>query len=143
MQDTTADAEALFRDFAARYSFAIEKVDNPNVDLLMRLPPQRGLSFELTLGLQNRDALNIGFEGFWSYCFPYKKEYGFVKSLLEGIASGDCRLATHRQFGRVVKRVLERRSDQSWREIYTAFSRPQIPIIGTKVSYIYNDGAQQ
>ena len=64
MKDRKADAEALFRDFANRHSLAIEKVDNPNVELLMRLPRQMGLSFELTLGLQNRDELNVGFEGF-------------------------------------------------------------------------------
>jgi hypothetical protein len=127
MLDRTVNAEALFRDFASRHSLTIEKVDNPNIELLMRLPRQRGLSFELTLGLENRDELNIGFEGFWSYFFPYEEKLGVVKSILEGIASGDCRLATHHQFGHVVKRVLEQRFDQSWRETYAAFSRVQIP----------------
>jgi hypothetical protein len=141
MQNGTADAEAFLRDFVGRHSFTIEKVDNPNVELLMRLPQQRGLSFELTLGLQNKDELNIGFEGFWSYFFPCEKTLGLVKSLLEGIASGDCRLAVHRQFDHVVKRVLEQRSDQSWREMYTAVSRLQMPIIGTRISYVYNDSA--
>jgi hypothetical protein len=142
MYDRTADAEALFRDFASRHSLTIEKVDNPNVELLMRLPRQRGLSFELTLGLQNRDELNIGFEGFWSHFFPYAEKIGIVRSILEGITSGDCRLATHRQFGRVVKRVLEQRFDPSWREMYTAISHLQLPIIGTRVSYLYNEGAR-
>ena len=142
MKDRKADAEALFRDFANRHSLAIEKVDNPNVELLMRLPRQMGLSFELTLGLQNRDELNVGFEGFWSYFFPYEEKLVVVRSLLEAIASGNCRLATHRQFGRVVKRVLEQCFDQSWREMYTAFAHLQVPIIGTTVSYLYNEGAR-
>jgi hypothetical protein len=81
MKDRTADAEALFRDFASRPSFTIEKVDNPNIELLMGLPRQGGLSFELTLGLQNRDELNIGFEGFWCYFFPYEEEFSVVKSI--------------------------------------------------------------
>ena len=76
MVDYTADAEALFRDFARRHSFAIEKVDQPEVELLMRVPEQPGLSFELTLGLQNVDELNIGFEEFWSYFFPFEERTG-------------------------------------------------------------------
>jgi hypothetical protein len=142
MQGRTAGAEGLFRAFASRHSLTIEKVDNPNIELLMRLPRQEGLSFELTLGLQNRDELNIGFEGFWSYFFPYEAKVEVVRNLLEGIASGNCRLATHRQFGRVVKRVLEQRFDQSWCEMYTASSLLRLPTIGTKVSYLYNEDAR-
>ena len=64
MRQHGANAEALLRDFAARHSFTIERINNPNLELLMRLPRQPGLSFELVLGLQNGDEVNIGFEGF-------------------------------------------------------------------------------
>jgi hypothetical protein len=142
MKDYTDDAEALFRDFAARHSFTIEKITQRNVELLMRLPRQQGLSFELTLGLQNSDELNIGFEGFWSYFFPFAEKRHVVESALEGIALGKCRLAIHRQFGGVVKRVLEQRSNGSWDRIYTAVSRFQVPFVRTRVSYLYNVGAR-
>ncbi len=69
MTNYTDDAEALFRDFAQKHSFTIEKGDEPNVELMMRGPPQPGLSLELTLGLQNNDELNVGFGEFWS-CSP-------------------------------------------------------------------------
>jgi hypothetical protein len=103
----------------------------------MLVPRQRGLSFELTLGLQDADVLNLGFEGFWSN-FPFEERRGFVEAVLDGIAFGKCRLATHRQFGRVVERLLERYSNGSWTTIYVARSLFQIPIIGTHVSYLDN-----
>lgn len=142
MRDYTVDAEALFRDFAGRHSFTIERINEPNVELLMRLPKQQGLSFELTLGLQNSDELNVGFEGFWSYFFPFEEKRQLVERLLEGIASGECRLAIYRQFGGVAKRVLEQRSDGSWSAIYTAGSRWQLPFVRTGISYVHNEDAR-
>jgi hypothetical protein len=142
MTDYTADAEALFRDFARRHSFTIEKVDEPNMELLMRVPQQPGLSFELTLGLQNNDELNIGFEKFWSYFFPYESSRQLVSDVLDALATGDCRLAIHAQLGGVVKRVLEQRSEGNWGPIYAAYSRIQIPFLGTKVSYLHNEDAR-
>jgi hypothetical protein len=140
MQDHTREAEALFRDFAKRHSLTIERVDEPNVELLMRVPPQPGLSFELLLGLQNRDELNIGFEGFWSYIFPFEQKRDLVASLLEGIVTGECRLAIHRQFGLVVRRVMERRTNDTWKPVYRALGFG-IPFIGTSVSYVCNEDA--
>lgn len=142
MANHTADAEALFRDFARRHSFIIEKVDEPNVELLMRVPQQVGLSFELMLGLQNNDELNIGFEEFWSYFFPYESKRQIVSGALDALAAGECRLAIHTQLGGVVRRVLEQRSNGHWRPIYTAFSRVQVPFLGTKTSYLQNESVR-
>ena len=142
MTDYTADAEALFRDFARRHAFAIEKMDEPNVELLMRVPRQPGLSFELTLGLQNKDELNIGFERFWSYFFPYEDQRQIVSDALDALVTGECRLAIHTQLGRVVKRVLEQRLDGHWRPLYTALSSFQIPFLGIRTSYLHNEDAR-
>ncbi|MFN7164163.1 MAG: hypothetical protein ACK4P2_05025 [Hyphomonas sp.] len=141
MTDHTDDAEALFRDFARRHSFAIEKLDGAPVELLMRVPSQPGLSFELALGLQNGDEANIGFAEFWSYFFPYENKRQIVSDALDGLATGDCRLAVHTQLGGVVKRVLEVRSNGTWQTIYTAFERIQIPLLKTKISYVRNEEA--
>jgi hypothetical protein len=142
MTGHASDAEALFRDFARRHSFAIERVDLPYDELVMRVPRQPGLSFELTLGLQNYDELNIGFDKFWSYFFPYESKRQIVSDALDALATGECRLAIHTQLGGVVKRVLEQRSGGNWRPIYTAFSRIQIPFLGTRVSYLSNEDAR-
>ncbi len=108
----------------------------------MRMPPQPGLSFELTLGLQNGDEVNIGFAEFWSYFFPYEEKRQIVSDALDGLAAGDCRLAIHTQLGGVVKRVLELRSNGTWRPIYTAFERFQFPLLRTKTSYVRNEEAR-
>lgn len=143
MTDYTSGAEALFRDFARRNSFTIERVDKPDFELLMFVPKQPGLSFELTLGLQNGDELNVGFDEFWSYFFPYEKKHRVVADALDALALGDCRLAIHKQFGGVVKRELERRLNGRWQRIYTAFERFQIPFLGTDVTYLLNDDARR
>ena len=140
MQDHTREAEALFRAFAERNSLTIRKLDEPSVELLMEIPRQAGLSFDLTVGLQNADELNIGFEGFWSYIFPFSQKCELVSSLLDDIVSGACRLAIHRQFGFVVKRVLERRVGEKWKPIYHAFGFG-VPFAGTKVTYVSNEYA--
>lgn len=143
MTDRLADAETLFRDFARRHSFVIENMDEPNVDLLMRMPRQPGLSFELTLGLQNIDELNIGFEKFWSYFFPFDHTRQIVSDALDALATGECRLAIHKQMGGVFKRVLEQRVDGQWITIYTAHSFPKIPFVSKKVLYLYNEDARR
>lgn len=137
-RDFTNEAEELFRAFAARHALAIEKLDEPNVELLMRIPAQRGLDFELTLGLQNNAEINVGFEEFWSYFFPFEKQRRNVEKALDGLMSGDTRLATHRQFGWVVKRVLEVNDSGTWKPIYHAYAVVQVPFIGTSISYLGN-----
>lgn len=142
MTNYADDAEALFRDFAQKHSFTIEKVDEPNVELMMRLPPQPGLSLELTLGLQNNDELNVGFGEFWSHFFPYENKRQLVSDALDALVVGDCRLAIYTQLGGVVKRVLEQRFNGAWQPIYTAFARIEVPFLGTKTSYVLNEGAR-
>ncbi len=112
------------------------------MELLMSVPQQPGLSFELTLGLQNNDELNLGFEKLWSFFFPDEKKWHLVSDVLDAIAAGECRLATHEQFGWVVKRVLEQRSDGTWRPIYTVTLQSKSRSLGTKVSYLCNEDAQ-
>ena len=142
MTNYTSDAETLFRAFARRHSFTIERVDEPGFELLMRVPRQPGLSFELELGLQNYDEINIGFEEFWSYFFPYEKARQIVSDTLDALAVGECRLAIHTQLGGVLRRVLEQRCNGHWEPIYTASSRVQIPLLGTRTSHLHNDDAR-
>jgi hypothetical protein len=133
----TREAQVLFRDFAKRHALTIERVDDSDLQLLMRVPRQPGLSFKLMLG-QNGDELNIGFERFWSCIYPFQQKRDLVASLLDGIVTGDCRLAIHRQLGIVVRRVLECQTNDEWEPIYHAFGF-RIPFIGTSVSYVRND----
>jgi hypothetical protein len=138
MQDPTTTARSLFTDFADRHGLSIRPIDEPNMDLLMEVPAQKGLAFTLTLGLQDTDRLNIGFEGLWAHFFPFSPKQDLVRALLDGIVDGSCRLAIHRQFGIVTNRVLERRVDGAWQTVYTAFGLA-IPFVRAQVTYIAND----
>lgn len=138
-RDYTEDAESLFRRFAARHAFTIEKVDDPPIELLMRVPSQRGLSFDLTLGLQNRDELNLGFQNFWSVVFPFEKVSDKFEAMLDGLVHGNCRLATRSQLGNVIVRRLERRTDMGWEAEYHEFVFPlKIPLVPVQTSYFCN-----
>jgi hypothetical protein len=134
MPNPTTTAQALFTDFATRHGLSIRTIDEPNMDLLMEVPAQKGLAFTLTLGLPDTDRLNIGFEGLWMHFFPSSRKQDLVRALLDGIVEGSCRLAIHRQFGLVTSRVLERRVDGAWQPVYTAHGLA-IPFVTTHVTY--------
>lgn len=135
------EAEDLFRNFARRHSLIIEKISDPEFDLLMCVPRQPGLSFEITLGLQNSDEINIGFEEFWSYFFPFETTKKTVSDLLDALVLGDCRLAIHTRRGRTVKRVLELRTDGGWQPVYTEYPSIQLPFLGATKTYFSNEDA--
>lgn len=139
MTNYVANAETLFRDFARRHSLTIEKLDGPAMELAMCVPQQPGLSFELFLGLQNEDELNIGFAEFWSYFFPCEKAWRIAS---EALATGECRLAIHTQRGRLTKHVLEQFIDGQWGRVYTAMSRLTFPFLRTTTTYLYNEDAR-
>ena len=66
----TDEATALFSRFAQRHELVHLEIHAPT-EVLWELPIQKGLSIPLTLCLQNRDELNFGVPGFWSYFFPF------------------------------------------------------------------------
>lgn len=133
------DAETLFRAFASRHGLLIEKVEQKQVELLMTIPKQKGLSFELTLGLQNGDEVNIGLKELWSYIFPYPSVKAHVEKLLDGIVTGETRLATKRQFGRTVSRTLEYLDGGTWHTGYTEICGFAIPLFKTKIECFSNN----
>lgn len=93
-RDYSQDAERLFRDFAARHRLSIAKVEEPNVELLMTVPAQEGLSFEISLCCQNCDELNIGVAEFWSTFFPFEKVKQCVDAALDGLVTGEYSILT-------------------------------------------------
>jgi hypothetical protein len=114
----------LYRKVAARHRLTIEWIVEPNVELLMQLLAQRGLSFELAVGLQDGDMAFIAFDGFQALIFPFEKTCDLVERLVDAIVSGESRLVTYRPLGLVVRRELEMREGESWRTVYTEYALP-------------------
>lgn len=138
-RDCSADAERLFRTFAARHALTIEKVDEPNVELLMRVPRQNGLSFELKLCCQNGDELNIGVAEFWSTFFPFEKVKERVEAALDGLVSGECTVLTIWRSGRYVGGKLQRKADAGWKTIATHVQGLSVPFLRTVQQRIANE----
>jgi hypothetical protein len=138
LDDYTNEAEQFFCDFADRHSLTISKVEQENVELLMVVVVQDRLSFELVLGLQNGDEINIGIGKFWSHFFPFTAELESVSKLLDGLVTGKTRLVTHRQFSRVAFRDMEILSEGIWTRGYRHICGVKIPFVSTQVSYMYN-----
>jgi hypothetical protein len=137
-QNWSDEAESLFRAFALRHKLKIYKVDQSNIELFMIIPKQDGLSFELSLGLQNLDEINIGFEGFWSYFFPFADQQGRAFSILDAIVKGTCRLNIQKQFGKVRNRKLELLEHGQWIPVYNAVERLSWPVIRKTSEFIIN-----
>jgi len=133
------DAEKLFLEFADKHHLMIEKITQDNIELMMSVPKQNGLSFELTPGLQNYDEINIGFNEFWSYIFPFGEKQAFVSRVLDDLVVGNARLALYRQFGRVVYQDLEQVVEGNWSRVYREHCKVRIPLIRIGVSYVVNE----
>ncbi len=128
----------MFRAFAARHGLSIEKVENAPVELMMTVPKQPGLGFEMTLACQNGDELNIGVEPFWSTFFPFEQVRGTVERALDGLVSGDCTILLISQRGRPVRGLLQMRDGPSWRTIATHIVAFKIPFVTTSETRLSN-----
>lgn len=118
-RDLIDEAEVFFTRFAQRHDLHIQK-KAPVGMFSWTVPRQPGLAFDLTLGLQNDDEINIGFEGFWSYYIPFHEVLVRVNEILDGIVSGRVRLVVYAS-----GRMLEEERDGGWRVIYpSAFVSP-------------------
>ena len=85
--------------------------ETPHVHAAAELPVQPGLTFKISLNLQNRDELHL-YAGrhFWVEWFPLDRQDVFdryVEAAI-GLIAGDHRIVELTAFGRVVKARLER-----------------------------------
>lgn len=133
------EVEHFFRDFASRHSLNISKDDQDSIEFIMTVPVQNRLSFELTLGLQNSDEINIGFKEFWSYIFPFKEQKKHLNQILDGLITGHTRLATYRQIGRIISRDLEVYENENWTRVYRQCCGTKLPFFQKTVSYFQNE----
>jgi hypothetical protein len=100
---------------------------------MWHVPRQEGLSFPLTLGLQNWDELNLGVEDFWSYFFPFDDVAQQFELILDKWVAGDARVGITGRRGR----ILQLRDEDEWKTVYQANT---MPFFKPKPrAFIYND----
>ena len=102
---------------------------DPNVDLVMRIPVQPGLSFSVDLNLQNIDELHLCASRFWCEWFPCTKERiteRYLESVL-GLLSGEFRILEHWRGRRCVKAQLQRPAAGRWNTLASSSTLLSFP----------------
>jgi len=128
----------MFRAIADDFGLCIINRHDSPIEVMMDIPKQDGLGFTITLGLQNGDELNIGVDDFWSYFFPYRDCSEFFCKVLRILILGDAHLLYSKQFGRLVKTELIGDVGNGVECLYTAWSRPGIPLVPYREEVLCN-----
>lgn len=91
------------------------------VELAMDIPMQPGLSFDMSLNLQNRDELHLNASALWVEWFPCtnpKKVEEYFEAV-SGLLSGDFRILEDWRGKHAVRAQLQRSSNDGWKTIAT------------------------
>jgi hypothetical protein len=135
-------AEELFRQFAQRHSLQIEKFEHEPTDLMMEVPAQLGLSFQITLCLSD-DELSIGAGEHWGSWYladnNVDERMKRFSRIADGLIDGNCRVIEYWQFGRPKKTVIEERFGDQWNPISTRYSTFLLPFFRRKRIVITNE----
>lgn len=91
------------------------------VELAMDIPVQPGLSFKVSLNLQNLDELHLNASALWVEWFPCTNPKKVEKYLeaVSGLLSGEFRILEHWRGKHAVKAQLQRSGNGGWRTIAT------------------------
>ena len=116
MTDYSEEAAALFARFAEKHRLAYSVEPDAPIEVLWEFPKQQGLSFPITLGLQNGDELNFGVADFWSNFFPFEKSASTFERALDAWVVGDARIVRVALGGRALQLLDSGR----WKTIYRA-----------------------
>ena len=145
MTDRLAEAEAMFVAIAERRGVAITRVDNPHVDLEIRIDGDEGLAvLPVTLGLQNSDELTFGVGEFWASFFPFDAVKGLFEKAVEGWFTGQTRFVYFWRGGRLVRIDMQvRLKDGSWQKVYRQYCTVILPFWTTRHAEIYRSAGLQ
>ncbi len=100
-----------------------------NVDLVMDIPKQDGIDFEISLNLQNEDELHLSTDYIWCQFFSAKSENlveEFYKSVI-GLIKGEYRILQFVNDTKVYKTFLQKPNGIGWETVYTGHERWRMP----------------
>lgn len=142
--DTVAIARAAFTRIQQRFP-SLEMIldDEPaHVELVLDIPRQPGLSFDVHLNLQNVDELHIVAGAFWCEWFPCTKQdrVDDYVDAVAGLLSGEYRIVESRSGTKAVRAVLQRPKGANWETVATWSTSliPWILWIGRKQHVLQN-----
>jgi hypothetical protein len=141
-------AEEYFRRYAESRTFRIEKFELAGIDLMLLIPAQPRLNFEISVGLDANDSLFVdaGRHRGWWYIIgnDFDEAASRVSDVLDGLIDGTCRVAETWQFGKVSKTAIEQFSNGTWKPISTHHGHFTIPFFAKDVVHLKNQsGAKE
>lgn len=118
------------------------------VDLELEISEQSGLSFPVSLNLQNNDELHIEAPDFWVEWFPCADSDVVARYIqaVSGLLDGTYRIVHYRRGERLLKARLEKPSDAGWKPVahyYRGFSILLLPSLFCERSAVQNVAAVQ
>ncbi len=110
------------------------------LDLVLEIPEQAGLAFEVSLNLQNVDELHINAPGLWVEWFPCTNPKVLTRYLdaVTGLLDGSYRILQHWRKGRLVKSYLQRPTRSSWETVASYYPGISLPFIRLEKRIIQN-----
>ena len=100
-----------------------------HVDLAMDIPAQPGLSFKISLNLQNLDELDLSASALWVEWFPCTNPTKVDEyfAAVSGLLSGRFRILEHWRGRRVVKAELQFPTERVWKTMTGCWNILSIP----------------
>lgn len=108
--------------------------EDPNVDIMMDIPKQQGLDFDINLNLQNIDELHLSVDKLWMCWFPCTVEEnkaGFIDTVT-GLITGKYRILETLRGESIVKAELQFQENGEWISISSGQYIFQLPKFGKK-----------
>ena len=89
---------------------------HPQVEVMLEIPAQSGLTFPISINLQNVDELHLNTGSFWCEWFPCQKQEvcdRFAEAVC-GLLSGTYRVVEYWRFGSALKAHLQKPDGDGW-----------------------------
>jgi hypothetical protein len=139
-------AEFAFNEIRESFpdlSCRIDREPAGGLELELVFPEQSGLSFEVSLNLQNDDELHLSAPGFWVEWFPCTKPDVLTQFIdaARGVLAGSHRILQYRRRGRLIKSYLQRPAGQSWETIARYYPGISLPFLRCETSVVANSRA--
>lgn len=123
MTAATQIAQQVFASIQAEFPQLAMELDTQHkfVDLLLRIPRQSGMQFEVSMNLQNSDELHLNAASLWVEWFPCTdpKVAAQFHEAVSGLLSGRYRILEYYRGNRVVKASLQRPNGAEWESVKT------------------------
>jgi hypothetical protein len=136
-------AEFAFNEIRESFPNLACRIDRKpagGLDIELVFPEQPGLSFEVSLNLQNVDELHLNAPGLSVEWFPCTKPDVLTRYVdaVRGVIAGSHRILQYRRRGRLIKSYLQRPLGESWETIARYYPGIALPFLRCETTVVAN-----